>query len=277
MASFAKNFEYKSLKAKWSCFATFALVISLLPAALWPCVVFAEDPGQAIYDKAIWAFEHAQDVHYAHRKRPAAEQVTELADGRLQSINDCSGFISWLLQGTSSQHYSSIAELQKERPYPQVKTYADFFASLQPGQASGGWLRLADVNELKRGDIIAWQKDASADGSLKKGNTGHIAVVCQKPGAVFEESIQGKKYRLVSIAVIDSSSVYHFPPESVPPNSGQLKRDGLGKGEIRLALDEAGAAIAYWEGSFWQEGGKELIAPSACSHIYFVRPVSLSY
>ena len=56
------------------------------------------------YDLADRIFRDAKEVHYQHLHEPAKEQVRE-RDGRLVCRNDCSGFISYVLDSVAPKHY----------------------------------------------------------------------------------------------------------------------------------------------------------------------------
>lgn len=224
------------------------------------------------YQKAEWVFDHASDVQYRHYKHDAAEQVHD-ENGRTICHNDCSGFVSYVIHAVAPRHYKPIRERQSERPYPQAKIFAHFFGSLESDSPKDGWLRVPSFRDLRRGDFIAWEKGASNNDHGGKGNSGHVMLVRDQPGEPYTQEIAGKRFRLVNVPVIDSSSVYHFPPETLPPQAGQEHRNGLGKGEVKLVLDEDGKPIGYWEGSFWGEGNKDLRHPSMSTVIHFGRMV----
>jgi hypothetical protein len=82
-------------------------------------------------------------------------------------------------------------------------------------------------------------------------------------------------YRYFDIEVIDSSSVYHFPPEYLPPKAFQKHRNGLGVGRVRIILNESNNPIGYWAGTFWGEGQKPVQKPTLSKEISFARMVSL--
>ncbi len=81
--------------------------------------------------------------------------------------------------------------------------------------------------------------------------------------------------RYVQIHVIDSSSVYHFAPEQLPPKAYKKHRNGLGLGGIRIILSESGAPIGYWEGTYWGEGEEPVKGPTLSNLVRFARMVPL--
>lgn len=230
-------------------------------------------PAERMFERADWVFNNAERVHYGHRKVSVNNQVKRFSNGRCEADTDCSGFVSYLLSDFP-KHYDVIRKLQPDRTYPQAKTYVQFFTSLKPDTVTGGWLKVANTDELRRGDLIAWRKPQPADGVKRKTNTGHIAIVIDKPGPVEATEINSKTYRYQSINVIDSSSVKHFQPEILPPLSSMPHRDGIGKGMVRIILDDDNQPIGYWEGTYWYEGNKDIRKPTLTDSIVFARMVA---
>ena len=60
------------------------------------------------------------------------------------------------------------------------------------------------------------------------GNTGHVALVLDV-GSIEHGVFEGNEVSYVPVYVMDSSSVYHFAPETFPPLSGQSYRNGTWK------------------------------------------------
>ncbi|MBY0356974.1 MAG: hypothetical protein K2W82_03150 [Candidatus Obscuribacterales bacterium] len=232
-----------------------------------------ESLGAKVYAGADWVFQNAQDVRYEHLHRPAKDQVHYFANGGCAVRSDCSGFVSYVLHEVAPKHYHAVHEEQGQRCYPQAKAYARFFAGLSTEKPDKGWLKVGAVQDLKRGDLIAWEKGEALSDHGGHGNSGHVMIVAEAPGPICQENIDGSSIRYVSVYVIDDSSVYHFPPEELPPGARQAHRNGLGKGCVRIILDSAGKPIGYWEGTYWGEGKKELRRPTASSMIHCARLV----
>jgi hypothetical protein len=100
-------------------------------------------------------------------------------------------------------------------------------------------------------------------------------IVVDPPGRIQQENVGGKVIKFVQIRVLDSSGVRHFPPESLPPLAHQSTREGLGKGEIRLILDDDEKVVGYWEGTYSETKRKPIVRPTYASAIGFARLVSL--
>jgi len=228
--------------------------------------------GAIIYRKALHIFNQAEVVHYEHHKAEATDQVV-LSGDTCQAECDCSGFVSYVVRAVAPHHFESIESFIANGSHPLAKTFVQFFATLSPTQVQGGWIKIMSYTELRQGDLIAWEKAANANSAVqpKKGNTGHVMIV--EAPATRPESMHRRDevIRYVSVPVIDSSSVDHFPPEELPPRAHQLHRDGLGRGSIRLILNDEGQVVGYWEGTYWGEGDKKITRPSYTDSVSFAR------
>jgi hypothetical protein len=222
--------------------------------------------GQRALKVAETVFDHATRVDYSHREVPAADQVITADDGTVDARTDCSGFISYVVHKVAPRHYKVIRTREPGHRYPQAKVWARFFCNLGTEHAQDGWLGIGRWQDLEPGDVIAWKT-----GNANAKNTGHVMMVASKPGQVQQEN----GVRFIEVPVIDSSSVYHFAPEYLPPESHQKHRNGLGKGRVRILLSETGTPIGYWEGTYWGEGGKDITHPTLSNEIGFGRLMPL--
>lgn len=227
-----------------------------------------------IYEQAESIFENTTYSHYQHLHEQAEEQAQQ-ANGKFQVTADCSGFISYVINAVSPQHYAPIYELSG-RSYPHAKTYTQFFSSLPNNEALNGWLRIENFKDLKRGDIIAWERPNRPGSQTKHNGSGHVMIVVNKPSKLVQTTINGKRIKYFEICVLDSSSVEHFPPQSLPLLSNSQFRDGVGKGMVRLILDEQDNIIGFWEGTFSHERNAAIKGPSYTGKIAFARLVSSS-
>lgn len=260
--------------------AVLTLLLSTVILNVSLCQVRAENsstsaisPSERIINRADWVFNNAESVHYQHHKVPAMEQVRSFSNGRCEAKTDCSGFVSFLLSDFPKQ-YDAIRKIQPERTYPQAKVFTDFFVTLPSGSPKDGWLKVENIRDLRRGDFVAWKKPPATDGAKKKGNTGHIAVVLDVGRSPEFFSIGERKLKYLAVNVIDSSSVKHFQPEILPPLTMMPHRDGIGKGTVRIILDEQNRPIGYWEGTYWYEGSKDILKPTFTESISFARVVN---
>lgn len=222
--------------------------------------------GEKALQLAESIFDRAQIVRYTHKEEPAARQVITQPDGTLSVRTDCSGFISYIVDSIGPRHYQVVRERESQASYPQAKVWARFFATLDSNQAHDGWLGISNWRDLSPGDFIAW-----VEGKSSSGNTGHVMMVMGRPSEIRQEN--GICY--FEIQVIDSSSVYHFAPEKLPPHAGQQHRNGLGEGCVRIVLSKTNEPIGYWAGTYWGEGNKPVKGPTLDTLVSFARMTSL--
>jgi hypothetical protein len=224
------------------------------------------------YEKAVWIFNHAIETHYLHEHEEAADQVVIDGAEKCTVDADCSGFVSYLLSQEAPKQYESIIALQPKRDYPQAKSYVRFFQSLSSDAPTGGWLGVKSYRDLRRGDIIAWAKPpAPEQAGKRRGNTGHVMIASGPAGTPETTNVDGQPVRFVPVAVIDCSSVNHFRPEVLPPQTNQDHRDGLGMGTVRLIVDDNDNVIGYWEGTYSNESQVAIHHPTYSDLIAFAR------
>ncbi len=213
--------------------------------------ITTDTASSRVYNKAEAIFEHTTSSHYEHLHEGVIQQVRQY-NGGYETTTDCSGFVSYVLYCVAPKQFDSVYRMT-ERTYPRAKTYARFFSQLG-NNVVNGWLGVASYKDLKRGDIIAWERtrDSSQLGKKRDGS-GHVMIVINPPGKTVTGNISGQTVKYVEVYVLDSSSVEHFPPQLLPPLAHQTYRDGLGKGNIRLMLDSQDNIIGFWEGTFSHE------------------------
>ena len=258
----------------------FLLAVNVLPFEINPAIIssIARTPeedsvGSWVYNKALDVFNKSKVVHYEHQGGDDVSDQVVVKGSHCDAECDCSGFVSYVLHTVTPMHYKAVKEFSTRTGHPLANTYARFFTKLSATEPQDGWIRLMSYKELRQGDLIAWEKAVNPDApaGAKKGNTGHVMIVESPASRVEVLRKKGEPIRFVSIAVIDSSSVDHFPPEELPPLAHQSHRDGLGRGVIRLVLDDSNQVIGYWEGTYWGEGGKNITKPSYSDSVSFAR------
>lgn len=220
--------------------------------------------SQKAYDEAESVFQQVTSTRYKHNHLIASQQV-EFSDGGGCRVDaNCSSFVGYILDKVARAQYDAIRQFQPNNSYPRARSYASFFNSLTDTKPTHGWLKVSRYADLQRGDLIAWEKHLDPG---QRGNSGHVMFVVQKPEPI--EVVNDKRY--VTIQVLDCSSVTHFPPEILPPKAKQTRRDGLGKGCVRLLLDEADNPIGYWEGTYSGERDCAINHASISRNIAFAR------
>jgi hypothetical protein len=141
---------------------------------------------------------------------------------------DCNGFVGFVLQGASAEHYSMIP-IEANQPRPRAFEYYDFFDTLTP-ESTGGWHRIDYLKDARRGDIIAWRFPEVVAGQ----NTGHVFFVGDTPkldSGVF------------AVRVYDSADQPHFQ-DTRGAGAGQFPT-GVGSGFINFQVDAEGRPIAF--------------------------------
>jgi hypothetical protein len=224
------------------------------------------------YNKAEEVFENTVSSHYEHLHEGAIDQVQRFGN-RYSTTTDCSGFVSYVLKDVAPNHYYTLCEMTR-RSYPHAATYARFFKDLNGNKSINGWLGISSYRSLQRGDVIAWERTHQSSGYQKKHGSGHVMIVINPPGKPITENFQGMVIKYVEVYVLDSSAVEHFPPQLLPPLANQNQRDGVGKGMIRLILDDQNNVIGFWEGTFSREKNARIKGPSYTNRIGFARLIS---
>jgi hypothetical protein len=227
--------------------------------------------AERIFNAAEQIFEHATSSRYEHLHEGVTEQV-RIYNGQCQVGADCSGFVSYVLDTVSPKHYAAIASMT-QRSYPHAKTYAKFFSGLRVDMPTDGWLRISDFKNLRCGDLIAWARTRPIVSKRRHDGSGHVMIVVKQPDKTETKNFHGRLIKYAEVCVLDSSSVEHFPPQSLPPLLHQQYRNGIGKGMIRLMLDNDDRVIGFWEGSFSHERGTAILGPSYTEDIGFARPM----
>ena len=223
-----------------------------------------------IYNKAEEIFEHTTNSHYEHLHEAATQQVREY-NGMYETSTDCSGFVSYVLACVAPEQFDFIYRTTGHT-YPHAKTYTKVFSQLNTNQPTNGWLGIGSYKELQQGDIIAWEKPQEFSRSDNHhAQSGHVMIVINPPGNIVTETFAGRIIKYVKVYVLDSSSVEHFPPQLLPPLAHQNQRDGLGKGYVRLIIDNQNKVIGYWEGTFSHEKNKVIKGPTFVNKISFAR------
>jgi cell wall-associated NlpC family hydrolase len=153
--------------------------------------------------------------HYVHRT-----QVDE-PTGRFDF--DCSGFVGYALARAAPEAYAELHRFAGRRPL------ATDFVSLAAGNKSAQWTRVASVESLAPGDLIAWTRPAD----VVSRNTGHVMVVDETP----RRTATGEW----EIPIVDSTAAPHGKRDL----RKQSHQTGLGRGVVVLSVGEQGAPLGY--------------------------------
>jgi len=111
---------------------------------------------ERIYNKAEEIFEHTRICHYRHLQEGVEDQVRKV-NGTYEANTDCSGFVSYVINSVSPGHYDVVYQMSG-RTYPHARTFVILIGQLRTDIPTNGWLRLGSFRNLRRGDLIAWEK-----------------------------------------------------------------------------------------------------------------------
>ena len=174
---------------------------------------------------AAVATEPAHRLSAAARRLLAATITTRYAHttaidtDRGSVTTDCSGLLTWLLKNELPDHLAGIPASPGHRR-PLAADYQQAFAA-----GAKGWQAVAQVKDLRPGDVVAWRYAAPKPG----GPTGHVVIIDSEARPEGADRFQ--------ITVIDATSIPH--DEDTRTNG-----DGLGRGSIRLRTRADGSAEA---------------------------------
>jgi hypothetical protein len=144
---------------------------------------------------------------------------------------DCSGMANWILRRVAPRAYAAIG---RERPV--ARSYWKAIDRAPSAHPRRGWQRIADIDDVRPGDVFAWRRPSHWP---KGGNTGHVGFVLQAPQPV--EEIEGA----YTVRVADATSLPHQDDSREREGDG-----GFGHGTLMFVTDETGAIWAYgWFGT----------------------------
>jgi hypothetical protein len=145
-------------------------------------------------------------------------------DGTVYDV-DCSGFVDYVLGRAAPTSLGELRAATVKRPL--ARHFVDFLAAL--GAARTTWERIARVQDLTAGSLVAWRKPAD----VASTNTGHVMIVAAAPTRHGDGAW--------SVPIIDASASPHGQEDS-RKNS---RATGVGRGTMVLETSASGAPIAY--------------------------------
>jgi hypothetical protein len=179
----------------------------------------------------------------ARRAPPVAVAAKRIVDGARRThyqhgiivqpstgtyLTDCSGFVSYVLEGVAPEHYGAIPRAVAH-PYPRAFEFFDYFVS-RAVDSSLGWRRVNRFFEACEGDIVAWRKEHVHEDA----DSGHVFVVAEPPELVTA--------CVWAIRVYDSTDVPHF--DDSREHNGVFA-SGVGSGTVLIHADAHGKAIGF--------------------------------
>jgi hypothetical protein len=169
-------------------------------------------------DAAQQLLSEVHETHYQHKTH------IDIAAGAYDM--DCSGFVDYLLKRVAPRRFSQIP-IEPAHARPRAAMYFQFLNRLRQ-QPVAGWQAVYQLADARRGDIIAWELQASTQ---EPGDTGHVVIVAATPVL--------KTKNLYAVEVYDSSGIHH-DNDSRPEHTS-----GVGKGVITFRINQSGLPIAF--------------------------------
>jgi hypothetical protein len=167
------------------------------------------------------------------------EQISMPGDNSFQNyamFADCSGLAIALLDRAASPT-RSLMTIPAKRKRPLAE---DFVNSIQ---RSSGFEKIATIDRIKPGDIIAWEFTHDIDKKIAK-NTGHVMFIDSLPAKVENRAPFVPGTSQYEIFVIDSSRAHHDPKDTRIQADGS-KIQGLGRGKLRLYSAPTGEIVGF--------------------------------
>lgn len=159
-----------------------------------------------------------RETHYQHRTHvDAVEGVYDM---------DCSGFVDYLLKRVAPRQFAELP-IEPGHARPRAAVYFQFLNRLLE-QPLPGWKAIRQLSQAQRGDIMAWELQAS---TKAPGDTGHVVIVAATPIQVTQGTFR--------VEVYDSSGIHH-DDDSRPEHTS-----GVGKGTITFKVNTSGEPIGF--------------------------------
>jgi len=159
-----------------------------------------------------------QEVRHTHYQR---EPLINHKTGTYEV--DGGAFLGLLLESVAPEHLAAIPKSSNER-YPHALDVYEFLS----GHLPHGWQRVLRLEDVQRGDVIAWHTGKAAAGCQ---DTAHVLVAAQPPAF-------HRAGHVWSLYVYDSSDVAHY--DDSREKSGKY-HSGVGAGTVRFKVDSSGA------------------------------------
>jgi hypothetical protein len=148
---------------------------------------------------------------------------------------DCSGMANWILRRDAPRAFAAIG-----RKRPVAVSYWRVISRAPNHAPRRGWQQIADIRELRPGDVFAWRRPTYWPST---GNTGHVGFVMEAPEPVTDDRFAAVD--AFTIRVVDATSLPHQDDTRDPEGDG-----GFGFGTLLFVTDEMGHPLAYgWFGA----------------------------
>jgi len=176
------------------------------------------NPRENLADAAQRLLSDVRETHYQHKTHvDRTEGVYNM---------DCSGFVDYLLKRIAPRQFGQLP-IESGHARPRAAMYFQLLHRLRE-QPLPGWEAIRQLAHARRGDIIAWELQASTQ---EPGDTGHVVIVAADP--IQETQI------ICRVEVYDSSGIHHDDDSRLEHTSG------VGKGIITFRVNESGEPISF--------------------------------
>lgn len=176
----------------------------------------AVSPSSRVLTEIERVHRNVRSTRYAH-----STHIDERA-GRYDF--DCSAMASFILARGAPRAREAVMR-RSGRGRPVARDFHDVIAAAPVGRSHDGWTRLANVSDLRPGDMIAWRRPPA----IASSNTGHVAFVYAAPQRLDRE---GRRWL---VRIVDSTSIPHGD-DSRPHEHAS----GFGFGNIVLFVESPG-------------------------------------
>lgn len=165
------------------------------------------------------------------------------------AYTDCSGFLNGLFQHAYGFDATVLAKwlgVDARKTGPTANRY--YWAIME----QRGFQRMTRINDIRPGDILAISYPDD------KRNTGHVMLVRAVPEKIDPSVPRIEKTEQWKVSVMDSTISPHGRSDTRCHSNG-FCRSGVGSGEIRLYVNDAGEI----EGYSWSMAPKSKFIPSS--------------
>lgn len=153
---------------------------------------------------------------------------------------DCSGFLLAVFARAGYPTRARMAFLPDGRQQRKRPASEDFVHSIESEQ---GFRRIRDARDIRPGDLLAHAMLDPAD-KLQVGTTGHVFLLDSAPRAIAPREPVVAGTTQYEVVVIDSNEE-HLGADDTRLADPAHKVKGLGRGTIRIYVDEAGAPVGW--------------------------------
>ena len=142
---------------------------------------------------------------------------------------DCSGMTAWMLRRAAP-----VARKALDKGRPVARDFYRHIRRQPTRRASDGWKRIKHIEDVRPGDVFAWQRPPN----FNSRSTGHVGFAVAAPRPVPEWP------GAYTLRILDATSLRHDRDTRPPGGAG-----GWGEGTILFMTDGAGRGTAYgWFG-----------------------------